>query len=89
MLPFGFVLRRPDVKTKTDEPSHTRIRCPMCGWEPSKSDHWSCEPGCGHVWNTFETRGRCPGCDKKWFLTACLRCSQWSPHENWYDRAAG
>jgi hypothetical protein len=63
-----------------------RIRCPKCGWEPAKVDRWLCEPGCGHVWNTFETRGICPGCNKPWTETVCLRCHQWSNHDNWYER---
>jgi hypothetical protein len=63
-----------------------RIRCPRCAWQPARSDRWSCGPGgCGHVWNTFDTRGRCPACDRDWQETACLRCGQWSPHEEWYD----
>jgi len=61
-----------------------KIRCPKCAWEPEKSDRWRCEPGCGHVWNTFETHGLCPGCSKQWTDTKCLRCSQWSAHDEWY-----
>jgi hypothetical protein len=59
-----------------------RIRCPRCGWEPRRSDRWSCTCGC--IWNTFETRGRCPACGKAWQETQCLRCFQWSRHEDWY-----
>jgi hypothetical protein len=59
-----------------------KIRCPRCAWEPGKHDRWMCL--CGHVWNTFDTRGVCPGCDAKWKETACLRCHQWSDHEAWY-----
>jgi hypothetical protein len=36
------------------------------------------------VWNTFETRGRCPGCRKQWRVTVCLACGVGSPHEDWY-----
>lgn len=60
------------------------IRCPKCAWEPAKADRWLCEPGCGTVWNTFETHGGCPGCSKQWTETVCLRCHQWSPHDDWY-----
>ena len=59
-----------------------KIRCPVCGWEPHKRDLWSCL--CGHSWNTFDTRGVCPGCDAKWRETACHKCHQWSDHEAWY-----
>ena len=62
-----------------------RIRCPKCGWEPAKTDRWLCQPGCGHVWNTFETGGHCPGCNKQWTDTVCFRCHEWSPHEDWYE----
>lgn len=37
-----------------------------------------------HVWNTFDTRGVCPNCDKQWKDTQCLECHRWSPHEDWY-----
>ncbi|MDQ3037075.1 MAG: hypothetical protein M3Y87_32070 [Myxococcota bacterium] len=60
-----------------------RIRCPRCRWAPRAHDRWQCE--CLHVWNTFETRGRCPACAKRWALTQCLRCHALSPHEDWYE----
>jgi hypothetical protein len=64
-----------------------RLRCPKCGWQPEKNDRWSCNPGgCGHVWNTFETAGHCPECNRHWKDTACLRCGGWSPHDDWYSR---
>ena len=70
------------------------IRCPRCGWRPSASSRWYCEStdtperffnGCGTVWNTFATRGCCPGCTHQWKWTSCLRCGEWSLHEDWYD----
>jgi len=64
---------------------HSGIRCPICGWRPQKHDAWRCDPGCGNVWNTFETRGRCPDCGKQWIETACLHCGEWSLHESWYE----
>jgi hypothetical protein len=75
-----------------DEASN-RIRCPICRWQPVPSSMWSClgadgpEPfqGCGTVWNTFSTRGRCPGCHHQWHWTSCLRCEGWSLHEDWYE----
>ena len=70
--------------------SFLRIRCPRCQWEPGKRDRWRCDPGgCGHDWNTFETHGRCPSCEKQWSETACFRCSAWSPHDDWYEKAHG
>lgn len=63
-----------------------KIYCPKCGWVPDAGDRWVCTRpiGCGHVWNTFATRGRCPGCGKQWRVTQCLSCKQFSPHEDWY-----
>ena len=65
-----------------------RIRCPRCDWTPQKHDRWLCDPGCGQTWNTFETRGSCPGCSKQWATTVCLRCHEWSPHDDWYEGSA-
>ena len=82
---FGFVFR----KKQTDQDSGDggrRIRCPQCKWEPSRGDRWHCDAVCGHIWNTFETRGLCPACNKQWRETACLRCHNWSPHDDWYER---
>jgi hypothetical protein len=71
-----------------------RIRCPLCNWRPTPSSRWSCrvegtpEPPfdwCGTVFNTFLTRGRCPGCQHQWQWTSCLRCQGASPHEDWYE----
>jgi hypothetical protein len=71
------------------------IRCPKCSWRPMQSDRWCCltldtpEPPfdfCMTTWNTFSTHGRCPGCQHQWMWTSCLRCEQWSLHEEWYER---
>jgi hypothetical protein len=59
-----------------------RIRCPLCRWRPRPSDAWGCR--CGHAWNTFDTRGRCPRCEYQWRHTQCLRCHVFSLHEDWY-----
>lgn len=61
-----------------------RIWCPKCNWVPRVVDQWTCEPGCGHSWHTFDTRGQCPNCLKQWTQTACFRCVRWSAHESWY-----
>ena len=63
------------------------IYCPRCAWRPDAASRWWCTPqigGCGHHWNTFETRGVCPRCSWKWEITACLSCKQFSFHEHWY-----
>ena len=74
-----------------------RIRCPLCFWQPSASSRWTCQCGggtpeppfdaCGTVWNTFDTRGKCPGCAHQWIWTTCLHCQVSSRHEEWYDEA--
>ena len=69
------------------------IRCPKCAWRPGSSDRWSCDwtlpeaffRSCGSSWNTFATRGQCPGCGHRWHWTSCLRCGGWSPHDDWYE----
>ena len=59
-----------------------QIRCPRCAWEPGPDDRWTCS--CLHTWNTFDTRGVCPACTRRWLETQCLRCLVWSPHDAWY-----
>ena len=80
----------------TEEDAFHGVRCPLCTWRPDASSRWCCEPsespepffpGCRTVWNTFSTRGRCPGCDHQWHWTSCLSCSGWSLHEDWYESA--
>lgn len=66
----------------------TKIYCPRCEWAPGALDRWVCEPGCRTVWNTFETRGRCPGCGKQWRITQCIQCMMRSLHEQWYHEDA-
>jgi hypothetical protein len=63
-------------------PELAGIRCPRCQWKPRAKVLWSCK--CGHHWNTFDTRGVCPGCTYQWELTECLHCGATSPHLEWY-----
>lgn len=62
------------------------IYCPQCAWRPRTEDRWVCTPDCGAVWNTFWTRGMCPGCAHQWHLTQCLACHRHSPHRDWYHQ---
>ncbi len=71
-----------DTDLSTGDDDGPKIRCPKCRWEPKKSSRWFCTCGCS--WNTFDTAGLCPDCGEQWEHTACLRCSQWSPHRAWY-----
>ena len=76
--------REPEVAdTSSKGPRGPRIRCPLCGWQPPKLDLWICK--CGHIWNTFDTGGVCPGCLFQWPVTQCLACHQFSPHSDWYE----
>ena len=85
-----------DALDADDEETFSGIRCPLCSWRPDASSVWCCdcvdtpEPmfeSCGMVWNTFSTRGRCPGCGHEWHWTSCLRCGESSLHEAWYETA--
>jgi hypothetical protein len=84
-----------DSESAEDEEGLSGIRCPLCAWRPSAADRWCCEwvdtpepyfEGCGTVWNTFSTRGRCPGCSHQWRWTSCFRCDEWSLHDDWYEK---
>jgi hypothetical protein len=81
------------IKSIEDTPGPRRVRCPLCLWEPAPASRWTCvdtehpenfRGGCFTTWNTFETGGRCPGCSHQWEWTACLQCTGWSRHEDWY-----
>jgi hypothetical protein len=81
--PSGTPLIIPDLENQKDEgDGGKRIRCPRCSWEPQPKDRWSCS--CLHVWNTFDTGGVCPACTRHWQETQCLRCLEWSRHDDWY-----
>lgn len=58
------------------------IACPQCDWEPTATSRWYCTCGC--QWNTFDTGGICPSCQKKWKTTQCISCHKHSPHNDWY-----
>jgi len=93
ILPFviGLVRGKRDATDETKDTIRGRfsgIRCPACRWQPVKGDIWCCDPGCRHVWNTFETRGLCPSCGKQWHSTVCLKCARWSPHDEWYEESS-
>lgn len=88
-----------DVETKDETTDFfSRIRCPLCKWQPKRSSRWFCADagfpeyfsgGCGTAWNTFATRGVCPGCRHQWKWTTCLSCGEWSLHDDWYGEKTG
>jgi len=59
-----------------------KIACPKCQWQPDGFPRWRCS--CGHSWNTFETKAKCPKCGTQWQDTHCPSCEQSSAHETWY-----
>jgi len=59
-----------------------RIQCPICEWNPDGEKHWTCS--CGHKWNTFKTKGKCPKCKTQWKETSCPGCGKNTPHIDWY-----
>lgn len=79
--------------------SLSRVSCPKCSWQPNDDSVWNCSPmghpeyyvhgACGHVWNTFKTGGKCPGCRHRWKNTVCLSCGELSPHKAWYGQPGG
>lgn len=82
------------LSEEKDDTDFQRIRCPHCKWQPTAASRWFCADadapeffygGCGTMWNTFKTRGKCPGCNHQWKWTSCLRCAGWSRHEDWYE----
>lgn len=92
-LPVLLDPRRKTDVSKKERHAAERIRCPLCDWTPTPSSRWCCYgadtpeapfTGCGNEWNTFDTRGKCPGCGHQWRWTSCLRCGGWSLHEAWY-----
>jgi hypothetical protein len=77
-------LRPPKEKDRLGERiGRPRVRCPACKWEPKRDDQWTCE--CLHAWNTFDTGGVCPSCQRQWMETQCPQCHVWSRHADWYD----
>ena len=75
----------PKILEDDDDKDFSGIRCPSCKWRPTRSDTWVCSPGCGEVWNSFATRGECPGCQLNLSQTQCTRCCVWSDHDAWYE----
>jgi hypothetical protein len=85
-----------EIESENEKNDFQKIRCPLCRWQPDSSSRWFCADadapeffygGCGAMWNTFETRGKCPGCDHRWRWTSCLRCGGWARHEDWYEKS--
>ncbi len=63
-----------------------QVVCPRCAAVPSGDPVWQCE-FCHCVWDTFKTRGRCPGCGFTYPATFCVACGHNSRHRDWYRPA--
>jgi predicted amidophosphoribosyltransferase len=65
------------------------VACPACGTPPLVGAMWSCGPdGCGFLFDTFETKARCPKCEAHFAVTWCPTCGKPSPHRAWYRGAS-
>lgn len=61
------------------------VACPGCGYVPGPFDRWVCAPdGCGSLWDTFTTGGRCPECGAQFAWTVCPACGKTYSHRAWY-----
>jgi len=68
-----------------DHPHRPGIACPACGASPIVGMASICSPdGCGGLFDTFDTHGRCPHCDAQFAWTACPSCQKVSAHRAWY-----
>jgi hypothetical protein len=78
---------RPKTTTTDVESTGTggvNVSCPLCGWQPSSDDLWTCD--CGHAWHTFDSAGRCPACNKTHHTAGCPACAEASDHSAWYPQ---
>jgi len=62
-------------------PPRQDCACPHCLRAPPRGRHWLCHE-CQTRFDTFETRGQCPGCGAWYLDTACPHCQ----HSNHIDR---
>jgi hypothetical protein len=63
------------------------IACPACGFVPPQGYEWLCGPdGCGGLFDTFATHGRCPHCEAQFAWTQCPSCGRGTAHQAWYRR---
>lgn len=69
-------------------PRHHDCACPSCYAAPPRGHFWVCEE-CETRFDTFDCRGKCPGCGM-WFLdTACPNCGQVHHIDRWYAYRPG
>ena len=67
---------RDNARSKT--PSSAADPVPALRLAAAAASHtWAC--ACLHAWNTFDTGGVCPACQRQWLETQCPQCDTWSP----------
>ncbi len=63
-------------------PRHNSFSCPGCRVHPPRAALWTCGD-CQEPFDTFETGGACPACERVFAGTACPDCGQAHPFEQW------
>jgi Zn-dependent protease len=63
-------------------PRHREVNCPRCSSHPPKGPFWVCDH-CQTRFDTFQSRGVCPGCGAWFHETACPDCRRTSHIEDW------
>ena len=64
-------------------PRHRECTCPSCGISPPAGPFWACEH-CATHFDTFRTRGKCPGCGAWYLETACPHCRTQHHIDQWF-----
>ncbi len=68
-------------------PRHAEAACPACKAHPLDGNFWQCEH-CGTRFDTFASRGVCPGCGAEFPQTRCFDCLHASPMAQWFAQPA-
>jgi hypothetical protein len=63
-------------------PRRNGFACPSCRMAPPVGARWKCGH-CGQLFDTFETRAKCPGCGVQYAATMCLHCKTQHPMNDW------
>jgi Zn-dependent protease len=63
-------------------PRRAGFACPSCKVAPPLGALWRCSK-CSQSFDTFETRGKCPGCEAQYPITMCGECRRQYPMQEW------
>ncbi|MGA2635366.1 MAG: site-2 protease family protein [Terracidiphilus sp.] len=76
-------LRHAQVLLRQEKiPRREGFACPSCRMAPPVGARWKCGH-CGQLFDTFETRAKCPGCGVQYDTTMCLHCREQHPMNEW------